>query len=228
LTRRLSTVESNKRQGIDPSPYYRVLHDNGNVLENIRFPGTKSNYPLPGISYQPLDFVNFEFRLLTLLENEDSSQEGQICCKLKHAYLDDPPQYHALSYCWGDPTVIAPILVNGSTMKVTTNLEAALRELRGQKIKTIWVDALCINQQDPTERGLQVMHMGLIYSRAFTVLAWLGPESDGSTLVMNGRASPGFGDINPIRALFARPYWKRVCKSISFASKLSWCVYLRL
>jgi hypothetical protein len=109
LTRRLSTVESNKRQGIDPSPYYRVLHDNGNVLENIRFPGTKSNYPLPGISYQPLDFVNFEFRLLTLLKNEDSSQEGQICCELKHAYLDDPPQYYALSYCWGDPTVIAPI-----------------------------------------------------------------------------------------------------------------------
>lgn len=73
-------------------------------------------------------------RLLTLLENEDSSQEGQICCELKHTYLDDPPQYHALSYCWGDPTVIAPILVNGSTMEVTTNLEAALRELRGQKI----------------------------------------------------------------------------------------------
>jgi len=231
LTRRLSNVESKKRQGIDPSPYYRVLHDNGKVLENIKFPGTKFSNPFPGISYKPLDFVNFEFRLLTLLENEDSSEEGQICCELKHAYLDDPPQYHALSYCWGDPTVIAPILVNGSTMEVTTNLEAALRELRelrGQKVKTIWVDALCINQQDPTERGLQVMRMGLIYSRAFTVLAWLGPESDGSTLAMHGIASLGVGEMNPIRALFERPYWKRVCKSISLASKLSWCVYLRL
>ena len=206
------------------------------MLENIKFPGTKLSNPFPGISYKPLDFVNFEFRLLTLLENEDSSEEGQICCELKHAYLDDSPQYHALSYCWGDPTVIAPILVNGLTMEVTTNLEAALRELRSQKVKTIWVDALCINQQDPTERGLQVMRMGLIYSRAFTVLAWLGPESDGSTLAMNGIATesslrllrPEVGGTNPIRALFERPYWKRVCKSFSFASKLSWCVYLRL
>jgi hypothetical protein len=115
-------------------------------------------------------------------------------------------------------------------MEVTTNLEAALRELRGQKIKTIWVGALCIDQQDPTERGLQVMRMGLIYSRVFTVLAWLGPESDGSTLAMNGIAteSSGIGGTNPIRALFERPYWKRVCKSISFASNLSCCVYLRL
>jgi hypothetical protein len=137
LTRRLSIVESKKRQGIVLSPYYRVLHANGKFLENIRFPGTKSNYPFPGISYKPLDFVNFEIRLLTLLENEDSSQDGQICCELKHASLDDPPKYHALSYCWGDPMVIAPILVNGSTMEVTTNLEAALRELRAQKIKTI-------------------------------------------------------------------------------------------
>lgn len=219
MTRRLSIAESKKRQGIDPSPYYRVLHASGKLLQNVRFPGTKSNYSFPGISYKPLDFVNFEFRLLTLLVNEDSSQEGQICCELKHAYLDDPPQYHALSYCWGDPIVIAPILVNGSTMEVTTNLEAALRELRAQKINTIWVDALCINQQDPTERGLQVMRMGLIYSRAVTVLAWLGPESGGSTLAMKrilteSSLRPEVGETNPIRALFERPYWKRVCKSI--------------
>jgi hypothetical protein len=219
LTRRLSNVESLKRQGIDPSPYYRVLHANGKVLENIRFPGTKSNYPLPGISYQPLDFVNFEFRLLTLLENEDSSQEGQICCELKHAYLDDPPQYHALSYCWGDPTVITPILVNGLTMEVTTNLEAALRELRSQKVKTIWVDALCINQQDPTERGLQVMRMGLIYSRAITVLAWLGPEAEGSAIAMDRLATKAAFHtekwrVTSICALFERPYWKRICKSL--------------
>lgn len=224
---RLSIVESKKREGIDPSPYYRVLHANGKLLENIRFPGTKSNYPFPGISYTPLDFVNFEFRLLTLLENEDSSKEGQICCELKHAYLDDPPQYHALSYCWGDPTVIAPILVNGLTIEVTTNLEAALRELRGQKIKTVLVDALCINQQDPTERGLQVMRMGLIYSRAIVVLAWLGPEADDSAIVLDGLATKAsfhteFWRVKSICALFERPYWKRVwiIQEVSKARKL--------
>jgi hypothetical protein len=101
-------------------------------------------------------------------------------------------------------------------MEVTTNLEAALRELRAQKIKTIWVDVLCINQQDPTERGLQVMRMGLIYSRAIMVLAWLGPEADGSAIAMDELAIKLLDEawtVNSIRGLFERPYWKRVCKS---------------
>ena len=121
--------------------------------------------------YRPLDFINFEFRLLTILDAECDSAESVVCCKLDYSYLDDPPQYHALSYCWGDPSVTLPIQVNDKTDQVTMNLEAALRELRARKIKTLWVDALCINQQDPVERGLQVMRMGIIYSKAIEVLA---------------------------------------------------------
>ncbi|KAH6671885.1 hypothetical protein B0J14DRAFT_483696, partial [Halenospora varia] len=38
-------------------------------------------------------------------------------------------------------------------------------------------DPLCINQKDLVERGLQVLRMGLIYSRAGRVIAWLGAEN---------------------------------------------------
>jgi hypothetical protein len=168
---------------------------------------------------------------LTLLDTNGDLNEAQVCCKLEHAYLDDPPQYHALSYCWGDPHMTVPIQVNGKPKRVTTNLEAALRELRAQKIEKVWVDALCINQQDPTERGLQVMRMGLIYSRALKVLAWLGPEAENSTSAMNrlGNLDPALAetrDDKPIRDLFKRPYWKRVCKSNSFVAPLPVETYL--
>lgn len=185
-----------------------------NTAQKSESPQSSASTSTHGVIYKPLDFVNFEFRLLTLLQSE-SSEPGLICCKLDHAYLDDPPQYHALSYCWGDEKITLPIQVNGSVVQVATNLEAALRELEAQNVLTIWVDALCINQQDSLERGLQLMRMGLIYSRAVEVIAWLGPQADESDIAMSQLANSGgsyleVGDYKPVRDLFRRPYWNRV------------------
>jgi len=80
------------------------------------------------------------------------------------------PEYVTLSYCWGDPLVAKPTCVNNVHIEVTTNLEAALRVLRDT------------NQTDLLERGLQVMRMGLVYSKARKVLAWVGDEADDSDL----------------------------------------------
>lgn len=167
--------------------------------------------------YKTLDTVKFEFRLLILLPPKGAWENEPVGCQIEHVYLDDPPPYYALSYHWGDPLVTIPIRVNGQDVQVTKNLEAALRELRARGINTVWVDALCINQQDPLEKGLQVMRMGQIYSRAVEVLAWLGPESEGSGIAMNRLAGLNFPaseamDSKHTRDLFARPYWKRVCK----------------
>jgi hypothetical protein len=38
----------------------------------------------------------------------------------------------------------------------------------------LWVDAICINQDDIEERNRQVKLMAFIYSRALAVLVWLG------------------------------------------------------
>jgi hypothetical protein len=87
--------------------------------------------------------------------------------------------YSALSYTWGNEPAVIPITVNESTFSVTLNLATALQGLRnspefGGK-RTLWVDAICINQGDVNERNHQVAHMQEIYSGAEGVIVWLGP-----------------------------------------------------
>jgi hypothetical protein len=71
------------------------------------------------------------------------------------------------------------------TLAVTQNLEVALRHLRrADESRVLWIDAICINQADQSERAAEVAHMSAIFSRASQVVAWLGPESDDSTLAL--------------------------------------------
>ncbi|KAI1472761.1 HET-domain-containing protein [Daldinia caldariorum] len=63
------------------------------------------------------------------------------------------------------------------------NLADAMRHLRYEdRSRVVWIDALCINQDDLEERGEQVKRMGLIYALARRVVAWLGPGSARSEL----------------------------------------------
>jgi hypothetical protein len=92
--------------------------------------------------------------------------------------LDESPVYDALSYCWGDPSITSAIRVNGQERDVTINLEAALRQFRLQTGDgdgaILWVDAICINQDDKFERAQQVAIMPDVYRSAERVRAWLG------------------------------------------------------
>ncbi|KAI1774094.1 heterokaryon incompatibility protein-domain-containing protein [Hypoxylon cercidicola] len=91
---------------------------------------------------------------------------------------------YALSYEWGDPTVTANIMVSGHRMAVTKNLHDALQDLLPRWHRDteetasarLWVDALCINQQDVQERNTQLQLMEQIYSTATSVLTRLGPR----------------------------------------------------
>ena len=70
-----------------------------------------------------------------------------------------------------------------STLDVTRNLAVALQHLRYQhKPRVLWIDAICINQQDVHERSAQVQLMGDIYRSARQTTVWLGPEEDDSCL----------------------------------------------
>jgi hypothetical protein len=107
---------------------------------------------------------------------------------LQYASLLNPPHYTALSYTWGDPNVTQMILLNGKDHEATTNLDAALRQVRrqlqdNQKIR-LWVDALCINQEDIDERSEQVLRIKYIYKRAEDVLVCIGSEEDESQKAM--------------------------------------------
>jgi hypothetical protein len=121
------------------------------------------------MEYKPLDFAAFEIRLLTLRPPSSSTFEP-IHCTVTHSSLVSPSPYCALSYCWGDPTNKQEITMNGHPMPVTHNLHVALKQLRSSNIATLWIDALCINQEDVVERGLHVTRMGVIYSKAEEVV----------------------------------------------------------
>lgn len=132
--------------------------------------------------YDSLD-SNMQIRLLELHRGE--SQDA-IVCTLRHVFLRDLPNYTARSYTWGDLILSSLIICDGGYLEVSRNLERALRNLRETSRTTIlWVDAICINQGDPEERGQQVGFMRDIYQQAVEVMVWLGEESDNSNLGMD-------------------------------------------
>lgn len=85
--------------------------------------------------------------------------------------------YHALSYCWGDTSDTIEIYCAGLPFLVTRNLHEGLSQLRSpDKILRLWVDAVCLNQHDVSERNHQVSLMKQIYEAAIQVDVWLGPS----------------------------------------------------
>jgi hypothetical protein len=100
--------------------------------------------------------------------------------------LEYADKYAALSYTWGTAAPSIPILLQGKVALVSENLYLALLHLRKRKVTSIWVDALCINQEDLDERARQVSHMDEVYKRASVVWVWLGDSDEFSELAIDG------------------------------------------
>jgi hypothetical protein len=49
----------------------------------------------------------------------------------------------------------------------------------------IWIDAICINQENLEEKAWQVRFMGEVFSNAESTRVWLGPESQDSSLAIS-------------------------------------------
>lgn len=126
-------------------------------------------------AFQPLKATS-HIRVLILQPGEDGEM---VRCSLKEMDLDSKPQYEALSYCWGESSDGRVILCQGLRMTVTENLYSALIRLRKiEGSRSLWVDAICINQEDTDERTQQVQLMGQIYRQCEQCLVWLGPHND--------------------------------------------------
>jgi ankyrin repeat protein len=134
--------------------------------------------------YTPLDLDERSFRLLRLLKGN----KGPIRCEIFHAQLDDTEDiipYDALSYTWGDQSNLREIEIHTTTfhvdmtvLSVTENLHVALQHIRQrEEDRILWIDAICINQENPKERGHQVKQMSSIYEKAIKVVFWLGKSN---------------------------------------------------
>jgi hypothetical protein len=100
--------------------------------------------------------------------------------------LDSDASFAALSYVWGFSKESRSISCGSVIIEVTENCYAALLALRRTRgAFTIWVDAICINQQDVREKEHQIPLMGAIYGMAKTVYVWLGEGDDSTNRAMD-------------------------------------------
>jgi hypothetical protein len=165
-------------------------------------------------AYLPLDPLRQEIRLIRL---QPSHFGDDIHVEIFHESLSKEHvlEYEALSYTWGSPqnahsinisqtpeasvnNQLSAVSVPSSgalkTLAVTKNLWVALRHLRrSDAYRILWIDAICINQQDIPERSAEVGRMGLIYCQAARTIIWLGPASVNSTLAIETLHSLGSG-----------------------------------
>ncbi|KAF2248250.1 HET-domain-containing protein [Trematosphaeria pertusa] len=172
-------------------------------------------------------------RLLRL--HGSASPQDPVHCSLELVRLNEPelPIFEALSYTWadldGNSELICPIYLGSDyqVLLITKNCLSALRQLRAPTDRLIWVDAICINQGDVSERGHQVALMRNIYSAASRVLVYLGEQgskTDTAMSLLKCGASPATEqEFAAVRQLMGRPYFRRlwVVQEVKLAHKAS-------
>ena len=148
-------------------------------------------------SYKPLDHLRNEIRLLRFHTQRES---GLLNFSLEHKSLNGassgsiPHQgYFALSYAWGTAVEARPILVDGEVLMIRASLWRALHSLwrrwrSSSEVEALrkspllnpfvdtfrlWVDCICINQDDMSERNHQIQSMHEIFGAAHGVFGWL-------------------------------------------------------
>lgn len=171
--------------------------------------------------YQPLDISVDSIRLLKL-DGDLSSDNLQ--CELTHTTFASKPKYDALSYTWGSPDLVKTININGHEVEIRENLYWALFNLRRRMSQRLfWIDAICVNQDDLEERNRQVSLMAFIYSRAQTVLVWLGRPTMTPSEMNMYQTKLREELIYKLRDV---DYWRRVwiVQEIGLARKIS-CFY---
>lgn len=120
------------------------------------------------------------FRVLVL--HAASEFSSPLTCDLVDQKISDTrfakSQYHAVSYCWGDPKPSHELICDNKSIGITRNADSLLRHFRkAHKSHRLWLDSVCINQRDNEEKVDQLALMGTIYRLAACVHIWLG-EAD--------------------------------------------------
>jgi hypothetical protein len=155
------------------------------VLSRLATSPAGSSRDMTHYQYRTLEHSN-SIRLLTL--HPASSPASPIVCTIQHARLSDRPNYEAISYTWGEDTTTHSIYMDDgkSLLEVRSNCFNLLHHVRLlDRTRVLWIDAICIDQTNPRERGHQVRQMDQIYADASAVVVYLGEESSGSRNLFN-------------------------------------------
>ncbi|KAH7397731.1 heterokaryon incompatibility protein-domain-containing protein [Cadophora sp. MPI-SDFR-AT-0126] len=160
------------------------------------------------LSTEPHVYTRLEVGEIRIIELIADEKDKPLSCHLRHEKFDSMTSYVALSYTWGTEPADRTIRIDGKSLRITPNLEAALLEFRQEPRRSplnnnfednqepgsssqqaaplrIWIDAICINQADSEERNAQIKLMADIYRSASELFIWLGVESDDSSLAIS-------------------------------------------
>jgi Heterokaryon incompatibility protein (HET) len=176
--------------------------------------------------YLPLRH-NDSLRLVQIHPVHDDA--APIRCTIRRYRLSDPKlKYYAISYTWGESTFKVPIFcpTDAETLHVIENCHDTLRRIRREYAdQLVWIDSLCINQQDLIERSVQVRIMDKIFATATRVVVDLGEATPGSDYLFEELAEadecemltggfcrplPNRRVVRELAELFKRPWFQRV------------------
>ncbi|KAI1746695.1 heterokaryon incompatibility protein-domain-containing protein [Xylaria castorea] len=126
-------------------------------------------------------------RTIRLMQLHPGSETDPIHLSLVNTALDSVPDFESISYCWGSEQDKRQVTCDDASLSITNSLFTGLAYFRyTDRPRTLWADAICINQADAVEKSSQVLLMPQIYSQATRTLVWLGIAND-----------PVFGAVSP-------------------------------
>ena len=158
----LPTRQANAREALPVEPI--VFNDQDEILQPGSFPASNRRF------YHTLPANNIRLLDIGDVDETWSPRNGFLKTSLPTSL-----PYCAVSYCWTDQRADQEIESGElSGFRITTDNKALLDILKAKGFRYIWIDAVCINQRDFTERQQQVSAMRSIYACAEIVVVWLG------------------------------------------------------
>ena len=134
-------------------------------------------------THQPLSLELKQIRLLSFRPLDESAPD-RIACTLEIYEHSSAPEYVALSYTWGEPVPVFPIYIDNGYLDIGRNLHSfCLAFCRSKEAKFrcesvyLWIDQVCIDQDNTLEKNHQVGIMHDIYAQATSVLTWLNDDA---------------------------------------------------
>jgi hypothetical protein len=167
-----------------PNDYsINILLDNDHYATNGR------------LEFSPVEYIHAPLDLkqgccIRLIRLYSGRGDEKLFCEIVHVDLYDLPVYEAISYTWADEhdgcvpskTLYCPQKI----LRITINCDKILRRIcKPDFSRIVWIDSVCIDQQNLKERNNQVSIMKRIYTSATQVLNYAGASSTHVNLLMD-------------------------------------------
>ncbi|KAF7190898.1 Heterokaryon incompatibility protein 6, OR allele [Pseudocercospora fuligena] len=143
--------------------------------------------PLEPFVHRPFPDAAKYIRLLRARSTHDADV---LAFELTEHSVDNLPPYIAISYVWGSNSKQHTITINDHSFTVGANAREALQQTcRDAMDWYMWMDSICINQEDLEEKSLQVEMMADIYRAASLVYACIGPPEDDIEVLLEAQSA---------------------------------------